>query len=251
MFPLRTSGERAVELTGERTLPGLDHENYWFRRHEVAYQFLLPHCAGMRVLEAGCGEGYGADMIAAVARQVVALDYDAATVQHVASAYPRVPLARANLAALPLRAAGFDVVASLQVIEHMWDQPGFLLECARVLRPGGLLALTTPNRLTFSPGGTVNPFHTRELTAAELADLLDAAGFTVTDMLGVRAGRWLRELAARHGGSLVEAQLAAPPDRWSEELRRDVASVRAADFVVTGADPATCLDLLALARVVG
>jgi protein-L-isoaspartate O-methyltransferase len=58
----------ALPLTGERTIPGLDVENYWFRRHEVVYQWLAQRCAGRDVLEAGCGEGYGADLIAGVAR---------------------------------------------------------------------------------------------------------------------------------------------------------------------------------------
>ena len=72
--------DSALPLTGERTIPGLDVENYWFRRHEVVYQQLARRCAGRDVLEAGCGEGYGADLIAGVARQVTAVDYDEATV---------------------------------------------------------------------------------------------------------------------------------------------------------------------------
>ncbi|BCI89999.1 hypothetical protein NIIDMKKI_52050 [Mycobacterium kansasii] len=77
-----------LTLTGERTIPDLDVENYWFRRHEVVYQRLAPRCAGRDVLEAGCGEGYGADLIAEVARRVVAIDYDEAAVAHVRSRYP-------------------------------------------------------------------------------------------------------------------------------------------------------------------
>ena len=80
-----------LALTGERTLPGIPAENYWFRRHEAAYEALVPFCRGAVVLEAGCGEGYGAGRIAAVARSVVGLDYDAGTVAHVAAAYPRGP----------------------------------------------------------------------------------------------------------------------------------------------------------------
>ena len=60
--------ESALPLTGERTIPGLAEENYWFRRHEVVYQRLTDRCAGRDVLDAGCGEGYGADLIADVAR---------------------------------------------------------------------------------------------------------------------------------------------------------------------------------------
>src|ERR1700753_1500177 len=91
-----------LTLTGERTIPDLDIENYWFRRHEVVYQRLASRCAAREVLEAGCGEGYGADLIAGVARRVVALDYDEATGAHVRAHYPRVEVGHGNLAALPL-----------------------------------------------------------------------------------------------------------------------------------------------------
>ena len=119
-----------LPLTGERTVPGVPEENYWFRRHEAAYLALAPYCADAVVLEAGCGEGYGAALLARVAGRVVALDYDAATAAHAAAAYPQVAVLRANLAALPVRTGAFDVVVSLQVIEHLWDQPGFVRGCA-------------------------------------------------------------------------------------------------------------------------
>ncbi|MGV0803483.1 class I SAM-dependent methyltransferase, partial [Mycolicibacterium elephantis] len=79
-----------------------------------------------------------------------------------------------NLAELPLADDEVDVVVNFQVIEHLWDQGQFVSECLRVLRPGGTLLISTPNRITFSPGldTPVNPFHTRELNAAELTELL-------------------------------------------------------------------------------
>jgi SAM-dependent methyltransferase len=246
----RTAAIGALQLTGERTLPGIAVENYWFRRHEAAYRALAPHCRGAVLLEAGCGEGYGAALLATVAARVVALDYDAAAAAHAAAAYPQVGVLRANLAALPLRAGSIDVVASLQVIEHLWDQPGFVRGCARVLRPGGRLLLTTPNRLTFSPGRDTprNPFHTREFAAAELAELLAAGGLRVSALLGLHPGPRLRRLDRRHGGSLVAAQLAAPPQEWPAALRADVAGVRAEDFVLSADGVDGSLDLLAVAE---
>src|ERR1700678_1273744 len=91
-----------LALTGERTIPDLDIENYWFRRHQVVYQRLAPRCAGREVLEAGCGEGYGADLIADGARHVIGLDYDESAVAHVRARYPRVEMRQGNLAALSL-----------------------------------------------------------------------------------------------------------------------------------------------------
>jgi SAM-dependent methyltransferase len=241
-----------LPLTGERTVPGIAEENYWFRRHEVAYRWLAPLCTGALVLEAGCGEGYGAALLAERARAVLALDYDAATSAHVAARYPGVRVARANLADLPLADAAVDVVANLQVIEHLWDQAGFLAECRRVLRPGGTLLLTTPNRITFSPGrdAPLNPFHTRELSGAELAGLLREAGFEAIALAGVHHGPALRALDATHGGSLIDAQVAVAltGGRWPERLRADVASVRAADFEIRRERLDQSLDLVAVAR---
>ena len=232
-------------------MPGVAEENYWFRRHEVAYRELLGHCADAVVLEAGCGEGYGADLLATVARRVVALDYDELTVRHVARRYPAVHAVRGNLVALPLRSSTVDVVANLQVIEHLWDQAGFLAECARVLRPGGRLLVTTPNRLTFSPGRDtpLNPFHTRELSATELAELLNAAGLRVVRMAGVHHGPRLRELDGRHGGSLIQAQVdvAVAGGSWPPGLLADVAAVSTVDFTVREDELDASLDLLAVA----
>jgi SAM-dependent methyltransferase len=245
-----------LPLTGERTVPGIPEENYWFRRHEAVYAALAPRCAGRTVLEAGCGEGYGADLLAEVAGTVVGLDYDALTVAHVARRYPRVHTSRANLVALPVAAGAVDVVVSLQVIEHLWDQEGFLRECRRVLAPGGELLVSTPNRLTFSPGRDtpLNPFHTRELSPVELADLVGEAGFADVEVLGLHHGPRLRALDARHGGSLVDAQVAVALSGglWPADLLVDVAGVETADFALTGnspgADLEASLDLLVTAR---
>ncbi|MGE3287858.1 MAG: class I SAM-dependent methyltransferase [Pseudonocardia sp.] len=230
-------------LTGERTLPGICRENYWFRRHEVVYRALAPACTDAVVVDAGCGEGYGADLLADVAQTVLALDHDARSVAHVARRYPRVTAARANLVALPVR--NVDVVVSLQVIEHLWDQDRFLRECHRALRRGGLLVVSTPNRITFSPEGTVNPFHTRELDADELSGLVRDAGFADPTLRGLHHGP---RLAALRGGGIVAEQtaLALAGTPWPEDLRADVASVTCADFVL--GEPDGSLDLLVTAR---
>ncbi len=251
---LTDSPDGGLPLTGERTVPGLAVENYWFRRHEVVYRYCADMCAGREVLEAGCGEGYGAALLASHARRVVALDYDAVTVAHVRARYPSVEVVEGNLAALPMADASADVVVNFQVIEHLWDQPQFITECLRVLRPGGLLLMSTPNRITFTPGSDtpVNPFHTRELNAAELAELLTDGGFGVTGMYGVFHGPRLAEMDARHGGSIIDAQIdrALADAPWPADLLADVAAVQCADFEIlaaTARDIDTSLDLLAIA----
>lgn len=239
-----------MELTGERTAPGIWHENYWFRRHEAAYLATLPLTRGRRVLEAGCGEGYGAAMLRDEDADIVAVDLDESTTRHAANCYA-LPAVCGDLVALPIRDASFDSVVSLQTIEHLWDQPGFLAECARVLVPHGLLTLTTPNRLTFSPDwrpGTppTNPFHSHELDAAELTNAV-APWFDVIELVAVEHGARIAAYEQRHG-SLVAAQQASPPDQWDGELARFVADLDATDFVVSADDVDGGLDLFVVAE---
>ncbi|WP_067667386.1 class I SAM-dependent methyltransferase [Nocardia miyunensis] len=234
--PEEASALDPLPLTGERTVPGIPEENYWFRRHEIAYLRLLSRCAGRTVLEAGSGEGYGANMIAEVAARVIGLDYDATAVEHVRAAYPRVEMIQGNLAELPLDDDSVDVVVNFQVIEHLWDQGQFLRECLRVLRPGGELLISTPNRITFSPGRDtpLNPFHTRELNAVEMAELLVQAGFRVEVMTGVHHGPEIVALDGKWGGSIIDAQIerALAGQPWPADLAADVAAVRSEDFAL-------------------
>ncbi|HVM13534.1 MAG TPA: class I SAM-dependent methyltransferase [Egibacteraceae bacterium] len=241
--------DHPLPLTGERTVPGLDHENYWFARHVAAYAFAARRAGGLRVLDAGCGEGYGARMLDDVAAHVVGVDLVGDVVAHARGAYPGVEFLEADLCDLPLPDACVDLVVSLQVIEHLPDIPRFVAEMARVLRPGGELVCATPNRLTFTPGSDtpVNPFHTVEFTASELRDTL-AGPFAVQDILGLRHGRRLRAVEGLARRSLPDLVLGAPPQEWPRWLAALVARVRPGDFRLRADDLDTSLDLVALAR---
>src|SRR5438067_12452051 len=107
---------RPLELTGERTLPGIPEENYWFRRHEAAYRFALRWAAGS-VLDVGCGEGYGAAMLAEVAGATMALELDPDAAAHVAATYPSVRVVRGDACRLPFHGRSFDLMAALQGVE--------------------------------------------------------------------------------------------------------------------------------------
>jgi len=248
-------------LTGERTVPGIPEENYWFRRHEAAYKFLFPQVANLKTVEVGCGEGYGSAMLARSASQLVAFDYDTIAVSHAGRRYgasddnadAQVPcFVQGNLAALPVRSGSVDVVVSLQVVEHVWDHAQYVRECARILRPGGTLFLSTPNRLTFSPGADptappTNPFHTYEFTGTELVGLLSACDLPQVRTYGLFAGETLVRMNQRHRPSFVDAQLSTAPAHWSTQLRHDVEQITVNDFVIreaSGSDLDECLDLL-------
>jgi SAM-dependent methyltransferase len=148
-----------LPLTGERTVPGVAAENYWFRRHEAAYRWLAtPSRARRVVVEAGCGEGYGGQLLADAGAAVVAgLDLDLADAAARGGRLSR----RAGGRCQPGRAAAgrraVDLVVCSQVVEHLWDQDAFVAECARVLRPGGRLVVTTPNRRPSRPATSSTP----------------------------------------------------------------------------------------------
>lgn len=239
-----------LPLTGERTVPGLPRENYWFRRHEAAYEWVrrsLP-IKGAVVVDAGSGEGYGAELLReGGAARVIGLEYDPPAAAHARRHYPGVTTVRANLAALPLPTGSAGVVVSMQVIEHLWDLPAFLADCCRVLQPGGWLVVTTPNRLTFSPGldrgeKPTNPFHVEEFDAGQIQAMLRGAGFLDIEVLGLRH----TEAVA---GDIVERQVAAVlADEWPADLVSEVAAVAVADFVIDGDHRDDWLDLVGIAR---
>ncbi len=246
-----------LALTGERTVPRVARENYWFRRHEAAYRWIADRrreqLIDAAIVEAGSGEGYGADLLrVAGARVVAALEYDAATTAHAAHAYPAVAHVRANLADLPLRPGAADVLVALQVVEHLWDLRAFLRAAHHCLRPGGLLVITTPNRRTFSPGlrrgeRPTNPFHVEEFDAEQLRDLVAAAAFEDIVVRGLSHGPRLRALDQGQG-AIVEALVrAATDDTWDDALGARVDTVTTADFVVHEEDVDGSLDLVVTA----
>ena len=239
-----------LQLTGERTAPGHARENYWFRRHEVAYAWLAHRWRGLGgvVVDAGSGEGYGAEMLrSGLGSQVLALEFDQAAAIHAAASYPHVATLRANLDALPLASGTVDLVVSMQVIEHLWDLGRFIAECRRVLRPDGIVVLATPNRLTFSPGlargeKPTNPFHVEEFDASQVHGMLQAAGFGDIELWGLHHGPGIAEdLVPRQ----VEAALA---DEWPLGLVAEVGAVTTADFVIRADGIDESLDLIGIGR---
>ena len=181
------SPELQLEGTGERYLPGtmagvieLEHLHRYAIARELAF--------GKGVLDIGCGEGYGSDLLASVAKRVTAIDISVAAVAYASAKYRRrnLKFVCASAADIPLPDASIDLVASFETIEHHDEHRQMLAEIRRVLRPDGVLIISSPDRHEYSDvPGYINPFHVRELYLNEFEGLLKAE-FSYVKILGQR-----------------------------------------------------------------
>ncbi|MEK6277924.1 MAG: class I SAM-dependent methyltransferase [Actinomycetota bacterium] len=200
-------GVPALELTGERTLPDVPEENYWYRRHLAVYEWIAERCAGRTVADLACGEGYGSAVLAGRAAAVVGVDANPEAHEHARVRY-RMPNLRFERALVEEFAEPRDAIVFLQTIEHV-HEPERLLSRFSELAP--VSYVSTPNRLTLAPPGAEksdNPWHLREYTVEEYRALLDPC-FSRVEMLGLFHARKLRahESAIRLGWDRVHPAL--------------------------------------------
>jgi 2-polyprenyl-3-methyl-5-hydroxy-6-metoxy-1,4-benzoquinol methylase len=205
-------GVPALELTGERTLPDIPAENYWFRRHLAVYEWIAARIAGGDVLDMACGEGYGSDVLAHSAARVIGVDANPDAYEHARLRYRRSNLDFARGLVETFGEPGqFDAVVFLQTIEHVQDPLGVLRHFRSILAAGGVAYVSTPNVLTLAPNGagkSGNPWHLREYRADEFAALCRSV-FGRVEVLGLFHARKLKvhELALKLGWDTVHARL--------------------------------------------
>jgi SAM-dependent methyltransferase len=236
-------GVPPLPLTGERTLPDVPEENYWYRRHLVVYEWIAERVAGRRVIDMACGEGYGSDVLAATAASVVGVDANPEAHEHARLRYVR-PNLRFERDVVEGFAEPCDAVVFLQTIEHVQD-PGAILEHFKsMLAPGGVAYVSTPNLLTLAPPGAEksdNPWHVKEYRAVEFRELCEAH-FERVELLGLFHARKLRvhEFALKLGWDRVHGALRltkpfydrfTPAIASSDFALRDSELDRALDFV--------------------
>ncbi len=163
-------------FTGERLTGEISGQTQMEHYHR--YLFARSLVTGCDVLDIASGEGYGSALLAQVARSVVGVEYSGQTARLAAANFPRANLCflQGDARAIPLAAGCVDAVVSFETIEHFNRQDEFLREVRRVLRPGGIFVVSTPDRDIYSPPTSLpNPFHVHELTRLEFVELLHAA----------------------------------------------------------------------------
>ncbi len=247
-------GVPALELTGERTLPDVPAENYWFRRHLVVYEWIAARVSGLRVIDMACGEGYGSDVLARAAAQVVGVDANPEAHEHARLRYRR-PNLRFERDLVETFSTPADAVVFLQTIEHLQD-PGAVLEHFRSLiadsvaqGPTGAVFVSTPNVLTLAPAGAPrsdNPWHVHEYRAEEFEELCRGT-FSAVSLFGLFHARKLRlhELALRAGWDSIHPRLGLTKPFYD----RFTPAISTSDFVLRPAGQADldrALDFVAL-----
>ena len=212
-----------LEFTGERFTPECVRE-IWYE-HIHRYAFAAPLARGCRVLDAACGEGYGSALLAARARSVLGVDLSKEAIDHARARYPglgNLAFQVADVTALGASVSGqFDLIVSFETLEHVEGQEAMLADFARLLAPGGMLLVSTPDKRVYTEAsGQSNPFHVRELYRDEFQSLI-GRHFPAFRLLGQKllfqsaiwhVGATDRWTATTHGKA--EAGLAYEPVYW-------------------------------------
>jgi len=242
-------GVPPLALTGERTLPDVPAENYWYRRHLAVYEWIAARIAGLRVVDMACGEGYGSNLLAtAGAASVVGVDANPEAHEHARLRYRRPDL-RYERDLIETFAEPCDAVVFLQTIEHVED-PGAVLDHFRSMLggPDGVVYVSTPNLLTLAPAGAEksdNPWHVKEYRAAEFRALCEAH-FGRVELLGLFHARKLRVhgWALKAGWDAVHPRLGLTKPFYD----RFTPAIASSDFRLAGEDLDRALDFLAVCR---
>jgi 2-polyprenyl-3-methyl-5-hydroxy-6-metoxy-1,4-benzoquinol methylase len=238
-------GVPPLPLTGERTLPDVPEENYWYRRHLVVYEWIAARTAGLRVVDMACGEGYGSNVLAGSAAGVVGVDANPEAHEHARLRYVR-PNLRFERDLVESFAEPCDAVVFLQTIEHVQDAGAILDHFRSMLAPGGVAYVSTPNVLTLAPPGAErsgNPWHVHEYRAAEFSALCEAH-FPRVEVHGLFHARklLLHERAIELGWDRVHKALRLTKPFYD----RFTPAISAADFRLKEGDMDRALDFLAV-----
>ena len=163
------------EFTGERVIPGQVNDDLW-SEHAARYAFAARFAQGQRVLDLGCGTGYGTADLARAASSAVGVDLAPEAIAYADRHYPGARFLQGSATAVPFPPAAFDLVTAFEVIEHLGDWRSLLSEARRVLAPAGMLIVSTPNKRYYAEARAEsgpNPFHEHEFEFGEFRAALN------------------------------------------------------------------------------
>ena len=237
-------GVPPLELTGERTLPDVPVENYWFRRHLAVYEWIAARCAGLDVVDMACGEGYGTGMLARHARRVTGVDANPDAFEHASAKYTQAGV-RFVRDLIETYIEPCDAVVFLQTIEHVKEPEKVL---AHFKAMASTAYVSTPNLLTLAPPGAEksdNPWHLREYRVREFRALCESV-FDRVELYGVFHARKLRvhELALRAGWDGMHSALGITKSFYD----RFTPAISARDFALREGPLDRALDFVAVLR---
>ena len=243
----------------ERLVPGAECWNELIGEHKSRYLFASRYVQGRRVLDAGCGVGYGTRMLVdAGAADVVGVDISDEALAHARQKFSLegITFIKDDCQTLTKVRAPFETVVAFESLEHVVDASAFVHRVSELLACAGNFVVSTPNKLLSiqQNGRPLNPFHVREFSVDEFHDLLTEhfAGVTIMGqrwtaaLTGLyrtsypswsnpmmRIGRYLQRLRGRNTDSALN--ITAIP-------------LTEADFVITDTDPASAPTLIAVCR---
>ncbi len=246
-----------------------DANNVTYQRCQYAYEFARTYIQGKKVLDIGCGNGYGTALMAESAKEIVGLDYDEQTVANnnkVYNSISNISFKRATIPPIPFDAGAFEVITAFQFIEHIAERREFIKECLRVLIPGGTLLVTTPN---VKKSLARNPFHVHEYTFAEMEQELKSLGASF-ELQGLNGNASVNQYYAENGKFVrmilkwdvlklhqrLPAGLLTKPYNWITNLMRrqlkenvsQTSGITTKDFFLQTNALDSCWDIYLIAR---
>lgn len=231
--------------SGERIL--LEKESaLMIARHLCAYKFAQGYVNNRRVLDLGCGQGYGSFLLSENAKEVTGLDYHEPAISYAREKYKRDNLKFIHLNASSLKKLEerFDCICCFQVIEHIKEVDEFLMDIGGLLGENGIFICSTPNKLDASPNslGPANKFHVKEYLAEEFFQLLKKY-FDEVSMSGLKRSRRLNFFRRLKKTGITKVLPGSV-----DPVRKFYSKIDCTNFVVTDTRLSTALDFFAICK---
>ncbi len=193
------SGSKLITMSSHERALKDDANNVTYQRCHFAYEYMLDKVENKSLLDVGCGLAYGTALMAQKAKEVTGLDYDKQTIEQNKLSYPHqknLSFKQGAVPPLPFEKNSFDIITAFQFIEHIHERSAFIQNAVEVLKPGGMMVITTPNeKMSLAR----NPFHVHEYTFAEMQQTLEQIPGIRFELLGLNANKKVKDYYEKNG----------------------------------------------------